>query len=141
MPENKVWGTPVQYLSESQRAAFRLHIVNGLIYDADGNLFDTSDASSLHTDRARAIFVMDEGGNIYASKQHSVGAFHHSSLIAGGPVAAAGEIEVQNGRLVALSDRSGHYRPERVFTDQAIDKLSKNGVDFINIELDIISGE
>jgi hypothetical protein len=141
VPGNEVWGIAVQYLSDSQRAAFRLHIANGLIYDAHDNLLDTADASSLHTDQARAIFVMDDGGNFFASKWHSEGEFHHSSLISGQPAAAVGEIEVQNGRLIALSDRSGHYRPQRAFTGQAIDELRKNGVDFVNVQLDIISDD
>ena len=141
VPGNAVWGTRVLYLADSEREAYRLHIVNGLIYDSQGNLFDTADASSLHTDRPRAIFVMDDDGNFYASKSHSAGEFHHSSLIAGRPVAAAGEMEVQEGRLVALSDRSGHYRPRRAFTGQAIDRLKKNGVDFFSVRLDIISIE
>ena len=36
---------------------------------------------------------------------------HHSSFLAGAPVAAAGEIKVVNGRLVSISNGSGHYRP------------------------------
>jgi hypothetical protein len=36
---------------------------------------------------------------------------HHSSFLAGAPVAAAGEIKVVNGRLVSVSNGSGHYRP------------------------------
>jgi hypothetical protein len=80
---------------------------------------------------------MDEHGNFFASKFHFVGRFHHSSLLAGAAVAAAGEIEVRNGQLIAISDRSRHYLPGREFTDQAI--LEKCGIDTGSIEQDLIA--
>jgi len=56
---------------------------------------------------------MDADGTFYASMEQAVGEFHHSSLVAGDPVAAAGELDVGQGVLEALSDKSGHYRPAR----------------------------
>ena len=86
----------------------------------------------------RAIFVMDEAGNIYASKVQEVGRFHHSSLLAGKPVAAAGELEIENGVLKTLSDKSGHYQPTREFTQQAIDSLRRQGADMSSMVTDTI---
>ena len=118
---NPVWGSSaVKYLSATDRAQYALTFVGGTIRDAGGNLFDTQDAATLHSATGRAIFVMDANGEFYASKYQMVGDFHHSSLLAGAPVAAAGELEVENGVLKAVSDKSGHYRPGRLYTDQAI---------------------
>jgi hypothetical protein len=139
IPGNAIWGTAVKYLTHTERAAFRLEIAKGLLYDYAGQPFDTTGAYSLHSDDARAIFVMDDDGTFYASKRQRVGEFHHSSLVAGGPVAAAGEIEAQNGQLLAISDKSGHYRPGRAFTQQAIDELTKNGVDISKVKLNIVA--
>ena len=139
VPGNDIFdGSYVTYLSEAGRQLHALTFFSGRICDAYGNLFDTTDAESLHTGFGRAIFVMDADGNFYASKEQTYGKFHHSSLVAGGPVAAAGEIEVIGGVLTALSDRSGHYMPRQSFTDQAIDQLKKKNISFQGVKLDLI---
>jgi hypothetical protein len=137
-PGNAIWGSQVKYLSESERAAYKLEFRNGEIYDSSGRPFDTSNARTAHSGRGRAIFVMDEDGNFYASKVQKVGEFHHSSLAAGQPVAAAGELDVENGVLKTISDKSGHYQPGRAYTDQALDSLQRSGVDTSNVQQDFI---
>jgi len=140
LPGNAQWrhlGGVVDYLDAARRQAYKLTIKDGKIYDREGKLFDTSDASTEHTDNPAAIFVMDEFGDFYASKTHSAGSFHHSSLLAGTPVAAAGEFVVINGELRLLSDRSGHYRPKLEFTQQALDSFKRQGVNLSNVELDV----
>jgi hypothetical protein len=140
LPENKVWDrTHVRYLTEAERAPYALRFRDGLIWDASGNLFDTMNAESLHTGFGRAIFVMDADGNFYASREQIRGEFHHSSLVAGAPVAAAGELAVADGVLKVLSDRSGHYLPKKRFTDQAIDRLKKNNISLQGVKLDLIA--
>ena len=47
-------------------------------------------ASTVFSGEGKAIFVMDENRDFYASKFQQVGRFHHSSLAGGEPVAAAG---------------------------------------------------
>ncbi|WP_218581945.1 hypothetical protein, partial [Nocardia cyriacigeorgica] len=59
---------------------------------------------------------MDNQGNLYASLHHAPGQFHHSSFLAGGPVAGAGELEVIDGVLQLVTDSSGHYRPPQRYT-------------------------
>jgi hypothetical protein len=141
IPGNKIWdGTHVKYLTKAERAAYALTFRDGYIWHADGNLFDTTSADSLHTGFGRAIFVMDADGNFYAAKDQIRGEFHHSSLVAGAPVAAAGELEVVRGVLIALSDRSGHYLPSRRFTDQAIDEFKKKNISFQAVKLDLVCG-
>lgn len=100
----------------------------GRLLDVRGRPFDTGSAVSAHSGGGRAIFVMDEYGNVYASSQHAVGQFHHSSLAGGRPVAAAGELEVRDGVLRLVTDQSGHYQPAREFTLRAVDHLRQAGI-------------
>ena len=80
----------------------------------------TRDASSVFRGGVgHAIFVMEKDGTFYASKYQRVGEFHHSSLVAGRPVAAAGEIGVVDGTLIS-------FQTEAVITDLAENSLIKH---------------
>lgn len=59
----------------------------------------------------RAIFVIGPDKQIYIGN-HRVGNFHHSSIFGGQAVIAAGEIITdEKGKLIAITDKSGHYKP------------------------------
>lgn len=115
----------VSYLDVHQREAFRLTFRDGLLYDSDGTLFDTADATQGH-----AIFVMDPQGNVYASRSHERDVFHHASLVAGEPVAASGTLTAVHGRLEYVSDVGGHYWPTRAHMMQFVDAMRARGVAF-----------
>lgn len=127
-PGNAEFGTPVTYLDEARRQDFKLHVDDdGLLRDADGDLFDTSKAYTAHTEEGgRAIFVMDQHGEIYASMQQKVGEFHHSSFLGGQPVATAGELGVKDGVLRLISNNSGHYQPSQDSTLEFLKHLYKD---------------
>ena len=55
-------------------------------------------------------------------------ALHHSSLVAGAAVAAAGEMTVKNGALLSISNWSGHYAPRPSCLRVLLDKLEEMGV-------------
>ncbi|MGH9067484.1 MAG: hypothetical protein ACRD0J_08360 [Acidimicrobiales bacterium] len=57
-----------------------------------------------------AIYVLSPDGHLHVAS-HKVGAYHHSSLMAGVPVAAAGELKAAGGAVTHLSNKSGHYMP------------------------------
>jgi hypothetical protein len=130
IPEKSPWGPgrAVKYLDATQREQLRLTVRNGLLYDANGNLFDTRSGGTLWSGEGRAIFVVDENGNIYASTFQQAGFFHHSSILAGRPVAGAGELQVVDGRLELISDNSGHYTPTRQYTQQTVNYLRSLGI-------------
>jgi hypothetical protein len=52
---------------------------------------------------------------------------HHSSPLAGGAVAGAGEVELEQGRVSRISNVSGHYRPEFVQMAQTVEHLMRQG--------------
>jgi hypothetical protein len=130
-----VWGTKVKYLSGEERLKYQVQIKDGKLFDAEGNLFDTSKAHSAFGGSGNAIFVMDESGNIYASTVHSIGKFHHSSFLSGQPVASAGEISVAQGVVKEITRRSGHYQPTAEQLNQFLERLDKGGIDLSNASI------
>ena len=57
------------------------------------------------------------------------GKLHHSSIMAGAAVRAAGEIRVASGKLVGVTPLSGHYRPGNDHLHYAVLQLAMRGVD------------
>jgi hypothetical protein len=53
--------------------------------------------------------------------------FHHSSFLAGGDVAGAGEMKVHEGLLSMISNASGHYRPGSKQVMQTLKQLQGSG--------------
>ncbi|MEX0731840.1 MAG: hypothetical protein WD057_13680, partial [Aquisalimonadaceae bacterium] len=125
-----VFGSKVKYLDEAERQRYRVTIHNGKMYDSRGQPFDTSSGATAFGGGAqgRAMFVMDHCGNIFASNYQAVGKFHHTSFLAGQPVAAAGEIEVRDGEIKFVNRRSGHYQPTASQLNQVLHQLHESGV-------------
>jgi hypothetical protein len=134
-PDNWLGGHGhVKYLTDAELPQYKVTIQDGKLYDANGNLFDTSRANTWDG-KKRAIFIIDEKGDMYVSNYQKAMEFHHSSLGQGKPVGMAGEIEVTNGKLNYMSNRSGHYHPTKEFMDQSIGHLSDQGLDFSSIKI------
>lgn len=131
-------GRGVNYLRGAvQREPYRLYVRNGLLYDAQGKLFDSSSGVTFWSGRGRAIFVVDRHGNIYASNYQVPGFFHHSSFLAGRPVAGAGELEVVDGQLRVISDSSGHYLPSRFYTQQTVNYFRSLGIHIDDSQVEV----
>jgi hypothetical protein len=119
----------VTYLrTNRERAPFEVTIKDGKLYKADGKLLDTKSFESHWGGEGSAIFVMSKSGKLYVSPQE-VGKFHHSSLLAGDDVAAAGTLSVKKGRITEISDQSGHYLPKVEISAQFLKELKAQGVD------------
>lgn len=135
-PRTTKWVDPVskrpsvvRYLTTAeQRAPYKLSVRNGLIVDARGRPFDTRVPVKIRGEENEAIFVMSSKGEIFASTEQEAGKFHHSSLAGGERVAAAGTMRVEQGRLVSISNLSGHYRPGGWQTEQAMTSLELQGL-------------
>ena len=114
----------VEYLmSETERAQYEVFVKDGLLHDAKGNLLDTGNAKD-----GKYIFFMDPQGRIFAGAPR-IFEFHHSSFLAGGKVAAAGEMDVANGMLLMHDNNTGHYKPTNEHNDQFAQELSERGID------------
>ena len=131
---NRMFGNDVvcKYLDESQRTPYEVTVNNGLLVHASGplkgQLVDTSTMTSLHSrGKNTAIFVMDPEGKLYIGS-HTPGEFHHSSFLSGAPVASAGEMTVKNGKILEISNESGHYQPKQSLNNQVISELKHKGM-------------
>jgi hypothetical protein len=129
-PDRAFYPDTVHYLTPAEREQHRLFVdTDGRLRSVgDGRRYDTSAGVTAWSGDGRAIFVMDGNGNLYATLDQRVGQFHHSSLLGGEPVAGAGEIEVRKGRLVAMTDQSGHYEPTARMNDRALQSLHDQGL-------------
>ncbi|RSN40761.1 hypothetical protein DMC64_33895 [Amycolatopsis sp. WAC 04197] len=122
----------VEYFSPERREEHRVFV-------RDGRLYWARDGSPLNTPAVtgpfdKSIFAMDPEGNLYVSLTCVSGRLHHSSLLAGAPVAVAGHIEVVNGRLTKLTRESGHYQPEKEQLATGLDILAEQGVDVSQVD-------
>jgi hypothetical protein len=119
--------TNVKYLEADEREAYKVSVQNGLICDATGKPVDTRDSlPQWGTDRRAAIFVMDKKGDMYMAKNRNA-QFKHSSFLAGGPVAFAGEMQIEEGQVKVVSNRSGHYLPNEKHLSRVAQELANKG--------------
>ena len=111
------------------QGATQVHINGGRLFSdaAFTTPLDTEKMVTHFSGPGHGIFVMSATGNIHVIS-HVIGHRHHSSLLAGQPVASAGEIKVMNGYVQWLSNKSGHYRPNPDHLMQVLHQLQKNGV-------------
>jgi hypothetical protein len=141
----------VVYLSSAQRGEHRVHFKGGLLYNArgekinSGRLAPSADPIKIPSPQPSpersselgfAIYVMDQEGRFYIHFKPEKGRIHHSSLLAGQPVACAGEILVFDGVLRAINNQSGHYQPPPAALRQALHALGTLGVDLKRVSVE-----
>jgi len=110
----------------SRQGITKVKVMGDKIYTHDNQLLDTEKMVTHHSGPGYAIYVLSGDGNFHVAS-HKVGQYHHSSLLAGGRVACAGEMKVTNGVLKLLSNKSGHYQPDNDDLLHALAILQKNG--------------
>lgn len=141
------------YLNDSQLKQHEINVKNGKIVDAQGKNLDTTGANCAFkgAEKDQMVFTMSKNGQMHAAdagkqEQNFKNAydkgitkdlylFHHSSLTRGKETAASGGIEVKNGELKSISNKSGHYMPEVKDNLQAINELEKKGVNTDNTKM------
>ena len=99
----------VRYLSAQERENYRVDIRGGKATDPSGAAFSTAGMFSHESGNGWGIFAMGFQNLLYVA-EHAVGAFHHSSFFSGAPIKSAGEICVNNGKVVGLTNKTGHYK-------------------------------
>ena len=71
---------------------------------------------------------MSANGELWLSFESKVHYFHHSTLLAGQPIAAAGEMIIFQGKLFAINNQSGHYHPPPIVLKRVLKVLKAKGV-------------
>jgi hypothetical protein len=118
----------VEYLNRKQRLDFLVTIQNGLFYQ-DGALLDHLDPKD-KDDLWTNTYAVDQYGNIYSKAAKWRGTFfNHSSYCAGKAVLCAGTIGCYQGKLMYVSNMSGHYKPNSIYLRQLLMILAEEGVD------------
>jgi hypothetical protein len=131
----------VTYLSPTERKKYVIKIENGVVYEADGKTrFHTGKKRTDSRGKGWAIFVVSMD-NVFYSHSHKTGYFHHSSFLSGGVVQSAGEISVNHGSVVAITNKTGHYMADTAMLTRALFLLYLNGVDMNNVTVNIQPGD
>jgi len=129
----------VEAVAPQDRANYELS--GGTTFIRGGGVkYDTSGSYSKFKGVGFGIFVMGSNGKIYAG-DHRIGLFHHSSLLAGGAVAGAGELKVIGGALKWITNKSGHYTPTAAQTIQVLAELQRRGVDLAAVDYTHLSAK
>lgn len=148
----------ITYCNKSEREEYEVSIDDGiLVYkiskipvDTKERTLEISDddddddeaSGSIHTPRSVGtgqdhisnhgtwIFVCSPEGKIYIGRKRlKPPRFQHSSFLAGGAALAAGQMDVDNGKIVEIRAFSGHYRPQKEQLIAFLNLLHDKGVD------------
>jgi hypothetical protein len=113
--------------TEKEREKYKLGLASTITRGPKRETLDTKDMMTNKAGAGYGIFVMSQNGEMYAGS-HKVGIFHHSSFLAAGQVAGAGELKVSGGKLQHLTNKSGHYLPRVEHNLQVIEELRAAGI-------------
>jgi hypothetical protein len=121
-------GHVIRYFTPAERDAAELHACGGKLCDRNGKLLDPEVAS--HPERGGTLmYVMAPDGTLYGTFDAKLHVVHHSSLLAGQPVACAGDMVVVQGEVLEVDNASGHYKPSAEALDNVVQRLRAMGVD------------
>jgi hypothetical protein len=162
---DSVWGKKTHFArSDKEQSRYMMSTSRAndgrtLLTGNDGKLLDTSKSTmpvGMSRDEGRNIFVMGADGKMRSldvgSEFHRINPnvsddsnqwsdaerVHHSTMLAGNDVMAAGEMEVDQGQLRMMSNRSGHYRPPVAALHQAVSQLDRSGVEMGGVGLQLL---
>ena len=125
----------VKYYSPSEREKLKVMVKDGLLYNGEGEILDPQLDIAEHSTRSgKAIFVISVDGLFWVCFDQRYGLIHHSSLLAAAPVLSAGEMVIEQGQLLSISNASGHYKPLAKSLDIALSLLKEMKVDLSQVE-------
>lgn len=123
----------VHFLSKPERSFFVVECCEGKLLRR-GKIYDTNEGKKVDEPKTDA-FVISPDEELYASAIKA-GKFHHSSFLHAGAVIFAGELETNSkGKIIKITNRSGHYKPQQQHLLQALRWFQKRGIDLSGIEL------
>ncbi|MGK2231253.1 MAG: hypothetical protein ACI92O_000411 [Colwellia sp.] len=122
----------VRYLDTQGRHQHSINVQGGRVTDYQGMPAHTGPMHSIMLGNGWGIYVMGFDGQLYLG-DHTVDEFHHSSFLSGMPVRAGGEIAINNGIIVGLTNKTGHYKSRPQELNHVMNTLIRNFVDISNI--------
>lgn len=120
----------VQYLSVEERKQYVLEFNDGTLMQGGKTLPHLEPGADPNTE-VEYLYSMDLEGTIYVAPASPMLTckFHHSSFVAGGPVAGAGQIKIRRGKATFIDNCSGHYHPSDDVMDQVLSVLKQHNVE------------
>lgn len=129
------------YTTKAARREFKLSFRAGLAQrwtftDQGGkrslDLYDTVQFND-QIENGMSLYVMDTDGRIYVSGREGEKSLKHSSFLGGAMALAAGTIRIENGRVVWITGKSGHYRPTVQQMLNVLERLRAYQVDLTKV--------
>jgi hypothetical protein len=105
------------------------------LYLHDGKFYSNKELTTLYTSPQHTIYVVDGDFNFYAFPGTIGKDFNHSSFLSGRPVMCGGNLDIQQGCLKYIDNRSGHYRPSEKHLGIVVVNLSTYGVRLRDVEV------
>jgi hypothetical protein len=113
----------VQYLAVDKRWQYMVEFAGNCVYRRQSQLsseatkFSTKGLWSEQSGDHVAIWVCSPEGDFFTN-EHAIDEFHHSSFQSGGRVLAGGEWIVSAGKILIISNKTGHYAssPHNLFS-------------------------
>jgi hypothetical protein len=133
----------VKMLSETEREECSVVCEEG-VFTIGGKPCSTNLNHSAHSGEGYAVFVIGPEkkmhlGNHGMTKDEKY--FFHSSFLSDAAVFCAGEIKIdEHGKLVALSNKSGHYKPGDLENLFLLRYLEERGVDLTTVDFSFVGG-
>lgn len=115
------------YLSDEERAELRVTLGRKLTIGPRRRVVDSSGTRSNYAE-GRANYAMSRKGEVYIAPARLYLLFH-SSILAGQDVTAAGELEIKDGQVTLINNRSGHYKPTPDMFHRFLRLLKSSGHD------------
>jgi len=127
------------FLTPEQRDEHRVIIRQGKFYEREFNneytLCDTTERIS-HEKTSYAAYTINLKGEISLFDHFEIAdQYAHSSMNAQAPLFAAGEIQIHNGELKALTVYSQHYKPTLNTLYEVLSYFIEHGIDIANVLL------
>ena len=123
----------VRYFQENDRTEFAVAMKEGKLMRQNGE--------PLFTAEDEFIFVIGPDQVMYAYEK-KVGNQHHSSAFSGEAIISGGTIKTDaEGKIIELSNMSGHYKPNRQNLLDTLQILKQRDVDLSGVKLFEMNGE
>lgn len=99
------------YTDPEARKEHRLYFEQGKAF-LNGQPFDTTPLDSTNEEYFEEnLYMVGLDGEFYVHPHVIDDSLHHSSVFAGGDLLSAGQIEAFEGKILKISNLSGHYKP------------------------------
>jgi hypothetical protein len=128
LQKDKNRGLQVYYFTAQTREQHRFVVFEGSVYSHDCTVMVNPDGGG------QVNYVMDAAGNFYWVDENKNPQTRHSAVFDAGPVAGAGNIDIENSQIISVDSDSGHYPSGPIFKN-VLTQLQLDGVDLSQVNV------